>query len=82
MGFVKYFNFFREENNFNDILNDLSLKKHIVEKTSWYQWLRIAIPDDPKLASYITLKYGDEMRNNLTKDYSPVANVDYTPIRK
>jgi hypothetical protein len=38
--------------------------------------------DAEKTFSYITLKYGDEMRNRLTKDYSPIPNEDYIPIRK
>jgi hypothetical protein len=27
--------------------------------------------------SMITLKYGDDMVNNLTKDFTPVSGVDY-----
>jgi hypothetical protein len=80
---MKYINFYRESNNFDDILNDINLKKHVHEKISWLNHLRIGIRGDKDaLFSYITLKYGDEMRNNLTEDYSPIPNIDYTPVRK
>lgn len=76
---MKYFTFKREDNNFDDILNDLNLKKVIDLKMSWYQYLMIGMIGDDKITSYITLKYGDEMVGELTKDYSPVMGVDYTP---
>jgi len=83
---MKYFTFYRESNNFDDILNDINLKKLITTKLRWDNYLMIGISkykkDAEKIFSYITLKYGDEMRNRLTKDYSPVPNVDYIPIRK
>jgi hypothetical protein len=78
---MNYYNFYRESNKFDDILNDSSIKKHIIERTTWTSFLRICVNDDDKLKSYITLKYGDEMRSNLTEDYSPIPNKDYIPIR-
>jgi hypothetical protein len=30
-------------------------------------------------SSYITLKFGDEMQNDLIKDRSPIPGVDYVP---
>jgi hypothetical protein len=80
---MKYITFYRENNNFDDILKDINLKKHIHEKIKWLNYLRIGISEGKDtLFSYITLKYGDEMRNSLTKDYSPTPNVDYVPVRK
>lgn len=81
---MKYLYFFREENNFDDILKDVTVKKCIKEKTTFYQYLFIAIPDNTHdhVISYITLKYGDSLRSDLVKDYTPIPNVDYTPIRK
>jgi len=80
---MKYITFYRESNNFDDILKDINLKKHIHEKIKWLNYLRIGINEGKDtLFSYITLKYGDEMRNSLTKDYSPNPNVDYAPVRK
>ena len=29
--------------------------------------------------SMLTLKYSEDMVNNLTKDFTPVAGVDYAP---
>lgn len=78
---MKYYTFYRENNKFDDILKDINLKKHIVEKIKWANYLQICIKDEDKIASYITLKYGDEMRNSLTKDYSPMPYTDYTPIK-
>jgi hypothetical protein len=80
---MKYITFYRENDNFDDILNDINLKKHIHEKIKWLNFLRIGLNDDKStLFSYITLKYGDEMRTKLTEDYSPIPNVDYLPIRR
>ena len=76
---MKYFTFTRENNDFDDILKDVNLKKVIDQKISWYQYLMIGMNDDDKITSYITLKYGDEMVGELTKDYSPIIGVDYTP---
>jgi hypothetical protein len=83
---MKYFTFYRESNNFDDILNDVNIKKLIRTKLTWHNHMMIGInkykKDVEKIFSYITLKYGDEMRTNLTKDYSPIPNVDYIPIRR
>lgn len=83
---MKYYTFYRESNNFDDILKDISLKKFVTEKTRWTNYLQIGIStykkDAEKIFSYITLKYGDEIRTNITKDYSPKPYVDYVPIRK
>lgn len=83
---MKYYTFYRESNNFDDILNDINLKKVVKHKIRWKNYLKIGIDDwkkdVDKIYSYITLKYGDEIRNSLTKDYSPKPNIDYTSIRR
>ena len=76
---MKYITFFRESSNFEDILKDPNIKKLIYEKTKWFQHLTLGIKDDEKIFSYITLKYGDEIRTNLVKDFSPIPNIDYIP---
>jgi hypothetical protein len=79
---MKYYTFYRESNNFDDILNDAMLKKSIDEVIRWSQYLVIGLHETTKNNqnnSYITLKYGDEMKNNLVKDYSPIPGVDYMP---
>jgi len=79
---MKYYTFYRESNNFDDILNDVILKKSIDEIIRWNQYLVIGLYETEKNnqnTSYITLKYGDEMKNELIKDRSPVPGVDYIP---
>jgi hypothetical protein len=79
---MKYFTFWRESNKFADIMSDPVLKKLIKHKITWYRYLMIGIEEDQeKILSYITLKYGDEMKNELIPDRSPVAGVDYLPKR-
>lgn len=76
---MKYYTFFRENNKFDDILKDMNLKKLIDEQITWHQHLIIGMQDDSKISSYITLKYGDEMKTDVIKDFSPVPGVDYIP---
>jgi hypothetical protein len=79
---MKYYTFYRESNNFDDILNDTILKKSIDEVITWHQHLVIGVYETEKNNqnnSYITLKYGDEMQNELIKDRSPIPGVDYIP---
>lgn len=78
---MKYYTFFRETNNFDDIIKDVNLKKVIDELTIWHQHITVGI-DDAKadtLVSYITLKFGDSLRNELVKDLSPIPYIDYIP---
>ena len=83
---MKYYTFYRESNNFDDILRDINLKKVMTHKIRWEHHLMIGIneykKDIDRIFSYITLKYGDEIRTTLTKDYRPIPNVDYVPIRR
>jgi hypothetical protein len=77
---MKYYNFYRENKNFDDILNDQIIKKIIDEKLRWFQYLIIGMNEKHEQTfSYITLKYGDEMKQELVKDYSPVPGIDYIP---
>lgn len=79
---MKYYTFYRENNNFDDILNDQIIKKIIDEKVRWFQHLIIGMNDKhDQTFSYITLKYGDEMKQDVVKDFSPVPGVDYIPKR-
>ena len=82
---MKYITFYRESNKFADILTDVVVKKSIRQQVSWYQYLMIGIEDfdrkNEQVISYVTLKYGDDMRNEVVKDRSPVSGVDYMPKR-
>jgi len=79
---MKYYTFYRENNNFDDILNDLIIKKIIDEKMRWFQHLIIGMNEKHEQTfSYITLKYGDEMKPALVRDFSPIPGIDYVPKR-
>ena len=78
---MKYYTFYRESNDFTDILNDQSIKKEIDVKIMWRNHLLIGLHYNvtDQLLGYIVLKYGEDITKLTTKDYSPVANIDYTP---
>lgn len=80
---MKYFIFYRESNKFDDILKDKNIKKYVDEVILSSKHCIIGILEEYEhnVSTYIILKYGDELRNHLTKDYSPIPNVDYVPIR-
>lgn len=79
---MNYYVFYRESNKFDDLLNDVNLKKLITLKMSWYQHLVIGFNDlSDDIRGYIILKYGDELTKLTEKDYSPIINVDYVPKR-
>lgn len=78
---IKYYTFYRENNNFNDILKDPNIKKVLRFKMSWNQHLMVGIKEEgnEREFSYITLKYGEDMKSMGTKDRTPIAGVDYVP---
>ena len=78
---MKYFTFYKEDNNFADILNDTSIKKLIRTKIKWYNYLLIGVDDckNSSAISLINLKYGDYIVTNLTKDFTPIPGIDYVP---
>jgi hypothetical protein len=73
--------FYRESNIFSDILTDAVLKKHFKYKIKFYKGLIIEVPEKSEVLSYIELKYGDDIQNNIVPDRSPIMNVDYSPKR-
>lgn len=79
---MKYYTFYRENNDFTDILNDPIIKKIVDEKICWSQHLVIGMQDTEKnnqSFSLITLKYGEDMIQDVIKDFSPVPGIDYVP---
>ena len=78
---MKYYTFYRENNNFTDILADINIKKVVDMKISWHRHLMIGMQATTNSGtfSYITLKYGDEMKPTLVRDFSPVSGIDYVP---
>jgi hypothetical protein len=79
---MKLFTFYRTNSNFDDILKDPNLKRHIHQKISWRHHLTIGIEkENDALFSYITLKYGDDMKEDFITDFTPKIGVDYQPKR-
>lgn len=77
----KYYTFYRENNNFDDIVKDKNISKVIHTKITWYQYLMIGIMEDGNdgTFSYITLKYGDDIKKLDTIDRTPMPDIDYIP---
>jgi len=80
---MKYLVFYRESNNFTDILSDSQVKKYCKRKIKWLHHLLLAFSEgqenSDQTLSYLTIKFGDEIVNLVETDYSPVMNIDYTP---
>jgi hypothetical protein len=82
---MKTYIFYRESNNFTDILSDTNVKQYFKQKISWKNYLVLMSHKvKPEIESYIMLKYGDEMKSwdHIRKDNSPVPYVDYEPDPK
>jgi len=77
----RYFTFYRESNDFSDILSDTNIKKHINTKMTWRNHLLIAMKDsmNNSVMSYINLKYNDDMVKLTSVDYTPIPYKDYIP---
>jgi len=80
---MKYYTFYREIDDFTDILSDTNIKNNICTKIQWCNHLLIGLKSDvpESVLGYIVLKYGDEMTKLTNKDYAPKPGVDYTPKR-
>lgn len=82
---MKYFIFYREDNNFTDILDDKDVKKHFRYKMKFNHYLIIGTESlNDEVQSYLVLKYGDSMKDKsyVFSNRKPVPFVDYTPDRK
>lgn len=76
------FYFFRESNDFSDILSDPSIKKSIRLKIKTFQHLIISLneyEENSTTESYIMLKYGESLTKIVEKDRTPIMYVDYIP---
>lgn len=76
------FIFYRENNDFTDILKDKNIKKIFVQKIKFRNFLiglANSVPEETK--SYIMLKYGDDLKSwdHIRKDFSPIPYKDYLP---
>jgi hypothetical protein len=78
---MKYYIFYREDNNFDDILTDTIIKKLFDFKIKWSQYLMLGSSKvSSETYSYMLLKYGDDLKrkSDIFIDRSPVPRKDYT----
>jgi len=80
---MTYFAFYRESNNFDDILNDKNIIKRHMVKLAWTKHLvlkwQAELPEN--LQSYVKLMYGNDLVKLTEKDYKPILGIDYTTNR-
>lgn len=83
--------FYRESNNFEDILSDTNIKKLVKTKITFFQHLILGFDNYnkkdkvfDKTLSYIMLKYGEDLREftDVIPDRTPIPNKDYVPERR
>jgi hypothetical protein len=83
---MKFITFYRESNDFTDIVTDKSIKSKIDLKVFWLNYLQIGIEnlndENDTLFSYIELKYGDSIKTRLVPDFSPKPYIDYIPTKR
>ena len=81
---MKYYTFYRESNDFKDILSDPVIKTEVDNKIKWNNHLLLGFKHnvDDKVLGYIVLKYGDDIVNLVNKDYTPIPYKDYIPQRR
>lgn len=82
---MKTYVFHRENNNFDDVLKDKTIRSSIVEKYQFDEHLIIRVEDQPEgVHAYITLLFSEELisMRDLVPDRTPKPNIDYTPKKK
>lgn len=73
----KTFYFYRENNQFDDLLSESSIKKALYKMTC-HQYLIVNGMFTMQELAFLTIKYGDEMKSPVV-DYSPKPGIDYIP---
>lgn len=78
---MKYYLFYRENNDFTDILNDSSVKSNQKVILSWRSHLLLGFTPTVKDSdlNIILLRYSDDIRKLSDYDRTPVPYVDYIP---
>lgn len=82
---MKTFIFHRENNNFDDVLKDKTIRSVIVEKYQFDEHLIIRVKDEPEgVQAYITLLFSEELvsMKDLVPDRTPKPHIDYIPKKK
>ncbi len=81
---MKYYTFYKENNDFSEILSDPTIKSAFRTKIRWSNYLLLGFSEDKKsenLFGYLILKYGELIKDPINKDYTPIPNVDYQPVK-
>lgn len=78
---MKHFVFYRESNDFDDILKDKNIIQPNMLKISWKNHLLLGWPEEmpQHIETYIRIIYSQQMVKLTDKDYAPIPGVDYTP---
>lgn len=78
---MKTFVFKRENNKFDDVLKDKTIKPAIRERYRFDGHLIIRVEETPAVLAYLTLMYSEELvsMRDLVPDKSPIPYKDYTP---
>lgn len=80
---MNYYVFKKEDDNFEEFLNDKNLRPLLKFKIKFKNHLMLASYEevDQQLQSYVTLKYGDYMvsKTEIFGDFTPKPFVDYSP---
>jgi len=82
---MKTYIFYRESDDFSDILKDTNIKQYFKQKISWrYYLVLMSYNVKPEIESYIMLKYGDDIKtwDHIRRDNSPEPYIDYVPDPK
>lgn len=83
---MKYYFFYAENNNFNDVLNDKIIKKHLSTRIAYYQYLILGFDESipESILAYMFVKYGEQIKptTNIIPDRKPIPNKDYKPDKK
>lgn len=80
---MNYMTFGGDDKILEEIASDSTIKPLITTKITWSGFMQLGLSDDlnDEIRSYLVLKYGDYMKNDLVKDFSPIPGKDYTPKR-
>ena len=76
---TKTFYFYNENNEFNDLLAEKSIKR-AEHKLFCDRYVIVNGSFTPQELAFLTIKYGEQMKSPVV-DYSPKPGIDYIPKR-
>lgn len=71
--------FYSENNNFDDLLSELSIKR-AEHKLFCNRYVIVNGDFTPQELAFLTIKYGEQIKSPVV-DYSPKPGIDYIPKR-